>query len=538
MATAPESWGSDGWQLDAARNLRDLARRRGHVTVDDVDAVLPPGAGDTESAEILSELAVAGIQVIGLEPETSPVAPVSVSGLYYRDIRKRPLLHRRGEQVLSERLHRGVRRVRRAAARTVAGATAVAAIVRAAVEDRRPFDEVLPKGRRLGGKAGVSACLSVLEDAIADTVYNERNKWPEWRRSKRDLVLGRYRIIMARVVDWFDLPPAVFDEVVAAVFAARRKVLEGAEKRRHAKARQQVFAMRRPAGDIVVLERRSPDLKDSSEFLRVAVRRIDLGREEAASARAKLTEANLRLVIHFAKRMYQRDLGLSFADLVQEGNIGLMRAVEKFDSTKARFSTYAAWWIRQSINRAVADTGRIVRIPSHVQELAHEVSVVEAELSPASVGRPAASDVAREIGVTPRVVDRVRSAPRVPVWIDEPTVRGTDDDDGPTWAGRLQDTLTPDPEQSVQIAQVQRYLYAIMRLELTEDEQAALCRRFGAQSLAPDAGVARLGNMPRERVRRLESQALAKLQRSPHLERLLPYRTGALGPDRRSSPVP
>ena len=535
MAAAPESWASEGWQSDASRALRDLARRRGHVTVEDVDSVLPDGAGDTERTELLSELAVIGVSVLGLEPDVSSSAPVSVSGLYYREARLRPLLDPRGEQILSAKLRRGTRRMRRAVARTVSGATAAAAIIRQALEGRRPFDEVLPNGRQLGGKSGVAALLTVLEDSIADTVYNERLHWPRWRRRGRDLVLGRYRVLMSRVVEWFQFPPAVFDEMAGAVVAAHRHALISVERRRHAKALHQVFALQRPAGDLVVLERRSPRVSDSSEFLRVALRRIRLGRDEAAWAREKLTEANLRLVILFAKRMYRRDLGLSFADLVQEGNLGLMRAVEKFDATKARFSTYAAWWIRQSMNRAVSDTGRIVRIPSHVQELAHEVSVVEAELSPGSVGRPAADDVAREVGVDPRVVDRIRSAPRVAIWIDEPAMRGTDDDDGPTWAGRLQDTVTPNPEETVQLTEVQRNLYALMSLELRDDEQAALCRRFGLTLLAPDSPGVNLANLPRERVRRLEMQALDKLRRSSHAVRLEPYRTGPL--DRSGSPL-
>ncbi len=529
MGGASDAWVPDGWQSDASRLLRQLARRRGHVTADDVDAVLPEGAGDAEKAQLLSELAVAGVQVLGLDAEPAPAAPVSVSALYYREIRLRPLLDRRGEEVLSGRLRRGVRTTGRAVARTVAGAMAAASIVRSALDGRRPFEEVLPAARRLGGRSGVAAQLSVLEDAIADTVWNERREWPRWRRRKPDFVLGRYRVAMARAVDRFQLPSAVVGELAAAVVAARRNALEAVERRRHAKARRQVFVLGRPAGEAVVLERRSPRVPDSAEVLRVALRRVRAGQQEAAWARDKLTEANLRLVIHFAKRVYRSELGISFADLVQEGNLGLMRAVEKFDATKARFSTYAAWWIRQSMNRAIADTGRIVRIPSHVQELAHEVSVVEGELSPASPGRPSAEDVAREIGVPPRVVDRVRSAPRIPVWIDEPVSRGGDDE-GPTWAGRLEDAATPDPEQAVQSGEVQRFLYAIMRLELADEEQAALCRRFGLLDLASPAGVERLRGLPRERVRRLEMQGLAKLQRSPHAERLLPYRHGAGGP--------
>ena len=329
---------------------------------------------------------------------------------------------------------------------------------------------------------------------------------------------------MARRVRRLRLTSLVYDELFAAVLSARRKILHVYERRRLLAARREIVSLAGPSGDIVLLQRRPPRSVDSGEFLRLAIRRVRAGRDQVQWARDKFTEANLRLVILFARRMHHSDLGLSFADLVQEGNVGLIRAVEKFDARKARFSTYAAWWIRQAMTRAVAETGRMVRIPSHVQELAHEMAQVEAEMTATDTGRPTPSQLADAIGVEPRMIDRVRSAPRLPLWLDDPVSSSGDEDDSPTWASRLVDQSVPDPEQAVQSVEVQRHLYAVMRLELRQDEQAALCVRFGLLKLAPPDGLRQLGQLPRQRVRRLEMQALAKLKSSAHLDTLEPYR--------------
>ena len=159
---AGESWLSDGWLPDAASALRYLAQRVGHVTADHVDAVLPPGSGEQERAELLSALAVSGVYVVGVESDLAPAAALSISGLYHRDMRLRPLLDRRGEQVLCSRLRRGDRWVQSAVSRTVAGALAAAVIARQVVTGQRSFDEVFVCGRDIGGRPGVVRSLSAL----------------------------------------------------------------------------------------------------------------------------------------------------------------------------------------------------------------------------------------------------------------------------------------------------------------------------------------------------------------------------------------
>ena len=528
---AGEPWLADGWLFEAARALRTVAQRVGHVTADHVDAYLPPGSGEQERAELLSALAVSGVCVVGVESDIASGAALSISGLYHRDMAVRPLLDRRGEQVLCSRLRRGEGWMHSAVTRTVAGALASAAIARDVLSGRRSFDEVFTSGRDLGGRHGVVRGLSALEDSIAAVVIVERHNWPRWRRRGLDCVAGRARIRMARLVRALGLTPLVYEELFAAVLAARRKILQVYERRRLIAARRQMVSLDGPSGTVILIQRRPPRSVDSGEFLRLAIRRVRAGRDHVQWARDKFTEANLRLVIHFARRMHHSDLGLSFHDLVQEGNVGLIRAVEKFDARKARFSTYAAWWIRQAMTRAVAETGRMVRIPSHVQELAHEMSQVELDMTASQSGRPSHGQLADACGVPAAMIDRVRSAPRMPLWLDDPVSPSGDEDDSPNWGSRLVDHSVPDPEQAVQSAEVQRHLYAVMRIELRADEQAALCSRFGLLKLAPQEGLRQLELLPRQRIRRLEMQALSKLRRSAHRAALEAYRPAGAADD-------
>ncbi len=134
------------------------------------------------------------------------------------------------------------------------------------------------------------------------------------------------------------------------------------------------------------------------------------------------------------------------------------------------------------------------------------------------------------------MIDRVRSAPRLPVGLDDPVSASGDEDDSPTWASRLVDPSVPDPQASLEATERQRHLYAFMRLELRADEQAAICRRFGLPWLAPEEGVRQLAKLPRQRVRRLEIQALEKLKHSEHLPVLAAFQHDADGAVPESAP--
>ena len=519
MSAAVEPLPGTEWRPDAVRAIVDLSRRRGTVGLEDVEAVLPAGAPDSEVREFVRELVRCGVRLAASDEAGYGPAGASPLDLYFRDIGQGPLLTPAGERILADRLRKGVLRRLRALSRTVVGATAAVAACRAVVAGTRQALDVVTDAVGKRGRPALAAAVHRAQLAIDRCVLAEAaaaGRGGSRARGADRLVCGRQRIRMSKAVQALGLCPSGVEEMASAVNAAfslvrlreapvlRRPGSSHAPRSRAARSRTSPRGVR-PA-------------RDGSGFLDHAIRRARQGSAAAEQARQKFIEMNLRLVVAFAKRMYRPDLGVSFPDLVQEGNLGLMKAVERFDPAQGRFSTYAAWWIRQAMKRAVTETGCPVRIPVHVQDGLAHVALVESELSRATGSRPAGLDVAAYMGVEPAVVERLRLTPRRPVSLDAP-VR-PDDEDGDTWGARLPDADAVDPEQDVGAREFRRLLSTVMSLELADVEQAALCRRFGLADLEDPAGGQRLAAYSRERVRRLEVRALRKLQASAHAEHL------------------
>lgn len=491
------------WRAAALRSLVALWRRRGSVGVDDVDAVVPDDALESDLRELVSELTAAGVSVVLADEDRYGSAGASVVSLYFRDIGRQELLDPGGEWRLAQVYQRAVRRRVRAISRTVVGARVAVAACRAAVAGDRSVHAVVTDEVSKQGRKKLSDAVGDAQDAIdacveADAIVVRGARFWLGREAARGLVDGRARVHMSRAVQALGLCPPVLDEMVAAA---------GSELSRGAVSRREVGGA------------------DPRGVLAVAVASAVSGERDAREARDQLMEMNLRLVVSFAKRMYRPDLGVSFPDLIQEGNVGLMKAVERFDPAQARFSTYAAWWIRQSMRKAIAETGRTVRIPVHVQERLADAAAVESEVVREGGPRPGPVEVAERMGVDPAVIERLRLVPRQSVSVDAPV--WMDDDESETWGSRLADPGASDPEVQVRAREFRGVLLDLMRRELRGVEQAALCRRFGLADLADRAGARSLARMSRDRVRRLEMRALRKIQESAHLDSL----RGFLGPD-------
>ena len=246
---------------------------------------------------------------------------------------------------------------------------------------------------------------------------------------------------------------------------------------------------------------------------------IDLATKMAAgdpAAKKRLSEANLRLVVSIAKRYVGR--GMQFLDLIQEGNLGLIKAVEKFDHTKGfKFSTYATWWIRQAITRAIADQARTIRIPVHLVETINKVKQVSSQLLHKNGHEPSAEEIAAELDMP---VDKVREIMRVaqePVSLETPIGEEEDSHLGDF----IQDEDAPAPADAASLILLKEQLSEVLQ-SLTPREEKVLKLRFGLEDGRSRTleEVGKEFNVTRERIRQIEAKALRKLRHPSRSKKL------------------
>ena len=264
-------------------------------------------------------------------------------------------------------------------------------------------------------------------------------------------------------------------------------------------------------------------LDHPDDDLGAAVARRDLRRlvRDGDRARTRLVEANLRLVVSVARRYAGR--GMAFLDLVQEGNIGLIRAVEKFDYAKGyKFSTYATWWIRQAISRAMADKRRLIRLPAHVAEAVARLERRRRDLHVQLGREPEAADLAADLGMTPEQVLELQRLARDPVSLDDPVGA-----DGKATIGDLiVDSTAVVAADAAAGVLLEAEIGAVLAT-LTEREEGIIRLRFGLTGGRPHTldEVSRTYGVTRERIRQIEVRTMTKLRHPARSRSLREYLT-------------
>ena len=304
---------------------------------------------------------------------------------------------------------------------------------------------------------------------------------------------------LAVAVDELELEPAQVDELYGRLEELHIEVVEPAEEAQVDQREVSTEALQLFLKDIGKV-----DLLTAAQEIELA-KRIERGDHRA---KQEMVEANLRLVVSIAKRY--RNQGLPFLDLIQEGTIGLVRAAEKFDHRKGfKFSTYATWWIRQAVARALADKARTIRMPVHVVEKLNKILRTERKLRAERGREPCSEEIAHELDLTVDEVDQIRRSAQTPVSLEKPV----GDDEESEFGHFITDELAPQPEEVAEDILRKEALVKILGT-LSERERRVLELRYGLNGEQPRTldEVGRTFQVTRERIRQIENQSLKKLR--------------------------